>query len=365
MSAPIYAAFRDQAAHCADLGSPFLARLCTLMARRLNRSLGPVARRLLSWPDPSHRADAVPLRFAAALHGLVLAKAAPQLAAVFPPNHQAASDAALWQAVGAAMAEHEDHIQRWLDHPPQTNEVRRAAALYLGLMEVAAATDLPVDYHEIGASAGLNLQLDRFAYRLGGLACGADAAPVMLAPDWRGPTPRGASVTIRRRRGCDARPLDPLDRADRLRLLSYIWPDQPERVARTQAAIDIARAHRAPVEQADAAAFVTDVLAQRGPGAATVIAHSIVWQYLGQDRQSRIAAAIESAGGDAGPDAPVAWVRLESDGRTPGAAVLCTLWTGSGAVRGHVLARCDFHGRWMDSACGPHQPGSSVSASKL
>ena len=53
------------------MGSPFTARLCRLLADRLAPG-DPVSDRVLAWPgDPSHRADALPLRLAGALHGLV------------------------------------------------------------------------------------------------------------------------------------------------------------------------------------------------------------------------------------------------------------------------------------------------------
>jgi hypothetical protein len=71
-TAAVRDAFLAQAVHCRDLGSPFTARLVTLAAERLAPG-GRVADRVLDWPgDPSHRADAVPLRFAGALHALVL-----------------------------------------------------------------------------------------------------------------------------------------------------------------------------------------------------------------------------------------------------------------------------------------------------
>lgn len=349
---PTREAFHAQARACEKLGSPFMARLCDLVAAELEPDQGPVARRMLQWPaDPSHVGDAVPLRFAAALHGLVLSGAEPALAAVYPPHDGRRGDHALWSAVAAAMNRHEGRIQDWLDRPPQTNEVRRAAALYLGLLHVARAARRPVVLSEFGASAGLNLNLDRYVYRFGAARFGDTRSPVSLAPAWRGPAPPPAEVVIAARAGCDLTPLDVTREGDRLRLLSYIWADQGERLALTARAMEIAARLPVPVERLDAVTFVRRRLAaasaEDAPGAVHVVAHSIMWQYLKAEDRAAITQCLEDAGARAGAARPLAWLRLEPDGRSPGAALSLTWWPEGGA---HTLARCDFHGRWIEAA---------------
>ena len=199
-------AFRAQARVCAEMGSPFTARLCALVAERLAPG-GAVADRVLGWPgDPSNRADALPLRLAGALHGLVVEGRDPGLAAAYPPH--AVDDAALWQAVTAALATHAPFILARLDGPPQTNETQRSAALAPGFLTVAALTGLPLATSEIGASAGLNLLWDRFAYAFGAAAWGDPAAPVRIAPDWQGPPPPLPAAIVAERAGCDRAPPD-------------------------------------------------------------------------------------------------------------------------------------------------------------
>jgi hypothetical protein len=99
------------------------------------------------------------------------------------------------------------------------------------------------------------------------------------------------------------------------------------------------------VARADAADWLEARLAEVRPGAAHVVAHSIVWQYLGPERQARIRAALDAAGARATPHAPLAWLRLEADGGAPGAGLALTLWPG-GETR--TLARADFHGSWVE-----------------
>ncbi len=335
-------AFRHQAEACAELGSPFTARLCTLAAERLAAGT-PVADRVLGWPgDPSSRADALPLRLAGALHGLVLEGADPGLAAAYPP--QEADDDALWSAVAAALRAHAAFILARLDGPPQTNETMRSAALAPGFLTVAARTGLPLVTSELGASAGLNMVWDRFAYRFGTALRGASDSPVIIAPDWTGPPPPDVVPHVRERAGCDRAPSRLDDEADRLRLLSFVWPDQPERMTRLRAATTLASAEPVTVDRADAADWLDERLATRRPGAAHVVYHSIFWQYLDAPRQARISNLLNAAGARATMDAPLAWLRLEGDGAAPGAAISLTLWPG-GDTRS--LGRADFHGRWI------------------
>jgi hypothetical protein len=112
----------------------------------------------------------------------------------------------------------------WLAGPPQTNEVARSCVLMAGLLTIAEATGLPLRLFELGTSAGLNLNLDRFGYRLGEAVTGDAASAVQLAPAWSGPAPPVADVTVLTRRGVDINPLDVSDAAVCERLMAYVWP---------------------------------------------------------------------------------------------------------------------------------------------
>lgn len=339
----VRAAFLRQAEVCTEMGSPFTARLCRLAAERIEPA-GPVGAVVLGWEgDPSGRADALPLRLAGALHGLVLEDRDEGLAAVYPPQHGQVGDDALWEAVAAALAAHPSTVLERLAQPPQTNEVMRTAALAPGFLSVAALTGLPLATFEIGASAGLNSLWDRFAYRFGEARWGPADSPVTIAPDWQGEPPPDAPATVVERAACDRAPVDLGDAAARLRLLSYVWADQTERLARIRAATRLA-AGDVVVERADAVAWLEARLKGARPGVARVVFHSIMWQYLDTGTQARAAALIEAAGAQADADRPLAWLRLEGDGAEPGAAITLTLWPG-GETR--TLGRADFHGRWV------------------
>lgn len=326
-------AFRAQGVACAALGSAFMGRLMPLLADRLSN--GAVAERVLSWQgDPSASGDSVPLRLAGALHALKLGGLA--LADVYPPYK--VDDDALWSAVEAALNVHADRLLSWLDSPPQTNEVRRAAALLPALALIHARYGQPVELLELGASAGLNLRADLFHLKLPGRTLGAEGSPVKLSPDWTGAVPVGDLPPVIARRGVDLSPVDPLSAQGRLRLLAYLWPDQPDRIALTQAAIDIAKNVPVQVDTGDAGAWVEAALAEPAPDCLRVLFHTVAWQYFPQATKTRALAAMVQS------PSPLVRVSMEADGGR-GAALSVTHYP-SGEVQD--LGRVDFHGRWVE-----------------
>ncbi|KQR75938.1 DUF2332 domain-containing protein [Rhizobium sp. Leaf341] len=342
-AAAVWAAFRSQADACRALGSPFVARLCDLAADRLTETHS-VGRRVLGWTgDPASSADSVPLRFAGALHSLVLGGVAEDLAAVFPPHTP--DPTALWAAVERACHDHAELVLARLESPPQTNEVRRSSALLPGFLTIAKRFGKPLCLSEVGASAGLNLHWDRFAYRLGDVSWGDPQSPVTLTPDWKGRAPPATSLVVEDRAGCDLRPLDPASPDDAQRLLSYLWADQADRIARTRAAIALVASSEHKVEAVDAVSWLERRLALARPGSVHVVYHTIAWQYLSATDRERGEALIGKAGRAATEAAPFARLSLENDGTQPGAALTLQMWPSG---ERHEVGRADFHGRWVD-----------------
>ena len=100
----------------------------------------------------------------------------------------------------------------------QTNEVRRCCYL-LPAVTLAArlAAPAPLALIEAGASAGLNLGLDGYAYDYGtGTITGDPRSPLTLHCELRGGTPPPLALPapdIAWRAGIDLSPLDPDDAA--------------------------------------------------------------------------------------------------------------------------------------------------------
>ena len=346
--AGVRAAFAKQAAICTASGAPFTGRVCGLIGERLDRS-SMIGRRVLDWPgNPSHEGDALPLRLAGGLHGLARSGADAALSAVYPPNAAPADDARMWAILAGSFVSHAEWLEPWLEGPPQTNEVGRSGGLMAGLLVLAERFGLPFALHELGASAGLNTRLDRYSYRLGETVAGEAGSAVQLAPEWRGASPPAAGMRVVRRAGVDRHPLDPTDPATRETLSAYVWADQRERLARLEAALEIARTTPARIDTGDAADWLeTELAVEPETGVCRVVMHTIAFQYFPPEVQARVRARIEAAGARATGDAPVAWLTYEAEGagleRWP--VLRLRAWPGGEDV---ALARGHPHGAWYE-----------------
>ncbi|MFK7868592.1 MAG: DUF2332 domain-containing protein [Roseobacter sp.] len=335
-------AFRHQSESCVKLGSPFMGQLCALLSERWHNPS-----RLRQYFD-SFTGDigpaghSLPLRLAGGLHALVLTGRAPDLQAVYPP--QTVPDDSLWQAVATALETHESFLLDWVASAPQTNEVRRSAALMPAAAMAATYFDAPAVLSELGASGGLNLNWDSFRLDLPGGHLGAAQTGVILTPEWTGDMPPTHLPQIAGRAGVDLNPLDPQKPDDLLRLKAYLWADQPHRMSLTQAA---AALQHTKVAQEDAIDWLARRLNDIPPGHMHILQHTVAWQYFPKDAQARGAALIEAAGARATAAAPLAWIAMENDGDRSGAVgahLTLRLWPGDVHLS---LGRADFHGRWI------------------
>jgi hypothetical protein len=234
----------------------------------------------------------------------------------------------------------------WLDSAPQTNEVGRSAVLMSGLLVAAARFALPLRLYELGASAGLNLQLDRYAYDLGGRAAGDPASPLRLRPDWKGAPPPEAMVRIIGRAGTDLNPVALPE--NRERLIAYVWPDQAQRLAQLDAAIALAAQDPPRLDRADAADWIEARLSLTPePGVTRVVMHSVAFHYFPEATQQRVAAHIEAAGAAASAEAPLAWLRYEEQPGDAHFSLRLRTWPGGD----RLLAWTHPHGKSVNWLC--------------
>lgn len=336
-------AFKDQSETCARMDSPFMGQLLGILAEHWPTDSALGQKFAAFEGDIGPAGHSLPLRIAGGLHALVLNNAAPDLAVLYPPN--TATDTDLKAGVLAALATHQKFLLDWTDSPPQTNEVRRSAALIAGARVARQHFALPVVLSELGASGGLNLMWDHYALDIGGQRFGPPVPAVILSPEWEGGMPPETTPQIADRAGVDLNPLNPARGADLLRLTAYLWADQPARLTMTRAAASLSRAL---VTRGDAIDWLAPRLHSAPQGHLHLIQHTVAWQYFPKDVQTRGRALIEAAGSQATPDRPLAWLSMESDGDATGkvgAALTLRLWPGDITLD---LGRADFHGRWIN-----------------
>lgn len=328
-----------QARQCEAAGSFLYATILQGVTDDLQA--GGISAQLLAGRDADPFGSALALRLLGAVHRIVLEGRAPALTGLYPSVGGDASSGDPAAAFLATLVEHAPEVSRRLGDGVQTNEVGRSAVLVGGFGVVQDRTELPLRVLEIGASAGLNLRFDHYAYDTGRQVVGVPESPVRFAGVWEGEPPRlPARLEVVERRGCDRHPLDPTSEEGRLTLLSYTWPDQLDRVERLLAALEVAARVPVPVDEADAVSWLEHQLAEPRAGVATVVVHSIVLQYLPPDRRRRVRAAIEEAGRAATAPAPLAWLRMEPAGDR--AELRVTSWPGGHEER---LASAGYHGR--------------------
>ena len=326
--------FRTQAAACLALGSPLYAELIDRLADDLE-SGGPTFDVLAG-----HESDAGPsalaLRLMGAVHRLVLEGEAPALAEYYPSVGGVADAKAAWPALRDVLARDRIRLVPLLDQAPQTNEVGRSAALLGGLLYIASEYRLPVWLHEVGASAGLNLRADHYRYVSDDAEWGPTESPVVLDGAWNGSPPTDARLKIADREGSDLAPIDPVSRNGRLRLLSYVWPDQTKRLARLRGALEIAEQVPVTVRREDALSTVRRLTLV--PGYVTVLWHSVMWQYLPRADRTAINERLDAIGVSATKRAVLARLTLEPRRRTPESdhefLVVLECWPGERRILG-------------------------------
>lgn len=191
----------------------------------------------------------------------------------------------------------------------QTNEPARCAALLplLGLLPG------PLGLVEVGASAGLCLYPDRYAYSYDRVDVGGPS-PVRLACAMTGPgpVPRGLP-DVRARIGVDLHPLDPTEPDDLAWLRACIWPGPAAgpRLDRLSAAARVAAADPPRLLAGDLLERLPDALALVPPGVTPVVFHTAVLMYLRRADRAAFAEQVRSRG--------VRWIAQEEPAHVPGA----------------------------------------------
>jgi hypothetical protein len=238
----------------------------------------------------------------------------------------------------------------------QTNEVGRCA-LFLPALGLLADERGDLARIDVGASAGLNLLLDRYEYhyRPGGDVGGPSG--VVLTCGTRGDVAVPAEMPrFSSRRGIDLSPLDVTDPDAARWLEACCWPDQTDRFRRLHAAIELARADPPDLLTGDAVTSLPEVVEQVAPSGHPVVTTSWVLNYLDGEDRRRFVATLDRLGSRL----DLSWVGVESPARTPELPwpptddasdgelthLVVAVWR-NGRRTVERLATCHPHGFWL------------------
>lgn len=229
----------------------------------------------------------------------------------------------------------------------QTNEPARCATV----LPVLAKLPQPLALLEVGASGGLCLLPDRYAYDYGDTVIEPSAPPPVAAPRFScrasaaTPLPE-RNVRVAWRAGLDRAPLD-LQNPENVRWLeALVWPGEEYRIPRLRAAIEVARADPPRLVLGDLRHDLKALAAEAPADATLVVYHTAVLAYVREPEQrAAFARSVAEVGGvwlanegiENIPHAPA-----EPFGETPryDAFLLC--------VDGEPVAWTDSHGTWID-----------------
>ncbi|MGH2536385.1 MAG: DUF2332 family protein [Candidatus Promineifilaceae bacterium] len=358
---------RKQQAFTADY-SPLYSTLCATLAVWLeapNANADPLVKWLLAAAGERHSLDAL-LLLLAGLHFDVLAgqPEAGQLAAYYPSvgGRKPAGGPAFEAVLRGAILSRPAALAAFMrDNEVQTNESGR------GLCWLLPLTALPwpaVHLLDLGASAGLNLVAEQRAFRLVAagdgtalLRCGRAAGEQFTArctgrlealASWL----PGEPPAILSRLGGDLAPFSLQSPADELRLIAFVWADQPERLERVRegiAAVKAAEATPAPVRilPLDLPTGLADFLEHHAPAgeAPLVIFNTWISHYLADHGRGLEPIIDDWAAGQA---RPVLWLQMEPPALDEGPAPYgyCS-WTAD-------LWQAGRRRRWFFGYAHPH-----------
>jgi hypothetical protein len=229
-----------------------------------------------------------------------------------------------------------------------TNEVGRCSALHSAFRAVAAETGEPLNLIEIGPSAGLNLNWDRYGvrYRRGDetFDLPVPGATLVLNCELRGDKlpPLGPNPKVASRIGLERNPVDLSDPDQRDWLRALVWPGMHERFARLEAALKICAQNKPQIRTGDALALLPDALRDVPEDQPVCVYHSYVIYQFSREMKEAFDAILVMAG----LRRPV-W-RVGYEGASSGTNTVTLTRYHDGVREERVLAHAHPHGAWLE-----------------
>ena len=230
----------------------------------------------------------------------------------------------------------------------QSNVVRRSGVLLLGLMKVAELLrQIPFANVEIGASAGLTLQWDKYSYKYGdAFEIGATKSTVRIEPRMRGTIPFVGNLktpAVTENIGIELDPVQVADEEAMSWLRALIWPEHSDNRELFDQALAIARSDPPRILAGDALDLLPEILRELPGGRPANVYHSHTLNQFSPGSRSRLNEILA----EASLERPVTRLGFESLGL--GDSDLNVVSYVNGAQREpQLLAHCEPHGRWIE-----------------
>jgi hypothetical protein len=229
----------------------------------------------------------------------------------------------------------------------QTNEVRRCTAWVPMFSSIAAQTGQPLALIELGASAGLNLLWDYYAYDYGDAGrVGDPGAPLVLTCEVRGDQPPPIPQVlpeIASRVGIDLYPVDVADPEQARWLRALIWAEHSHRARQYETAIEIVRDNPPQLIAGDILDLLPEALAYAAPDAAVCVYHSYVLNQFPEEAREELHNLLLNYSYERVIHrASIEWI---DGGDVPR---LRYTWYANGEAGDTLLANCDQHGAWIE-----------------
>ena len=321
--------FRWFAEEARKLESPLWERVSLLVAEEP---------RLLDMANDARPGVQQPNMLLAAFHYLLLDSP-------IPPKELVAtmSDA----AIVSFLLGHEDEVRALIrDRLVQTNEVRRCALFLPAFATVAREVQRPLALVEVGSSAGLLLNFDRYHYRYepGGEVGSADA--LTLTCEVRGevmPPLDLSAIAVASRVGIDLNPVRVDSETDVNWLRSLIWPEHDERQERLNTALAVAGEHPPDVRAGDAFELLPELVSAIPADVTPVVFHCMTLAHMSRPQRERFPQMLGELA--AARDGDLVWLGVEyidTDSLHRGR------FNADGSYDFSKLANVNPHGAWLE-----------------
>lgn len=247
------------------------------------------------------------------LSGLPRPKQQPNL--LFAAVRRLCGTPAGWDELRAWFdARRDELIALVLTRRTQTNEPARCATL----LPLLATLPPPLALLEVGASAGLCLLIDRYAYNYDGhhvppARIAGVTPPTFACRAGRGTPLPSRALEVAWRAGLDLEPVDVADPEQVAWLEALVWPGEGDRLALLRAALAVARADPPRVVRGDLRRDVPALAAEAPADATLVVFHTAVLAYVAD-------AVARAAFADTVRALGAIWVSNEAPGLLAGAA---------------------------------------------